>query len=99
MMAQAQAGEQDAEDIAAFVGVIEGVRHSVTIRELRPGECKISLRTASDLLDASATCARLGGGGHRAAAGCTVHGSMAQAQQAILEAIDAQLQGGAAGER
>lgn len=98
MMAQAQAGEQDAEDIAAFVGVIEGVRHSVTIRELRPGECKISLRTASDLLDASATCARLGGGGHRAAAGCTVHGSVGQAQQAILEAIDTQLQSEAVSE-
>lgn len=91
MMAQAQATEDDAEDIAAFVGQIEGVRHSATIRELRPGECKISLRTASQLLDACAVCARLGGGGHKAASGCTVLGSVAQAEQAIVSAIDVQM--------
>ena len=96
MMAQAGATEDDAEDIAAFVGQIEGVRHSATIRELRAGECKISLRTDPNLLNATATCARLGGGGHVAASGCTVYGTMDEAQAAILEAIYAQLteQGG-----
>lgn len=91
MMAEAGAGEEDAEDIAAFVGQIAGVRHSATIRELRPGECKISLRTASELLNASHVCARLGGGGHAAAAGCTVEGTMEAAEAAIVGAIDAQL--------
>lgn len=91
LMAQAGATEDDAEDIAAFIGLIEGVCHSATIRELRPGECKISVRTAADLLDASAVCARLGGGGHRAAAGCTVSGTVEEAEQAILAAITAQL--------
>ena len=90
MMAQVQATDDDAEDIAAFIGQVEGVRHSATIRELRPGECKISLRTAADL-NASAVCARLGGGGHRAAAGCTVYGSVTEAEQAIVEAMDAQI--------
>lgn len=90
MMAEAGAGEEDAEDIAAFVGQIAGVRHSATIRELKPGECKISLRTAAGL-NASLTCARLGGGGHAAAAGCTVYGTMAQAEEAIIGAINAQL--------
>lgn len=90
MMAEAGAGEEDAEDIAAFVGQIAGVRHSATIRELRPGECKISLRTAADL-NASHACARLGGGGHAAAAGCTVEGTMEAAEAAIVGAIDAQL--------
>ena len=90
MMAQANATENDAEDIAAFLGQIAGVRHSVTIRELKPGECKISLRTAADL-NASHTCARLGGGGHAAAAGCTVQGTMKQAEEAIIGAINAQM--------
>lgn len=92
MMARAGATENDAEDIAAFVGQIQGVRHSATIRELKPGECKISLRTAADL-NASHTCARLGGGGHAAAAGCTVHGTVEEAERAIVGAIDAQLAG------
>ena len=91
MMAQAGATENDAEDIAAFVGQIKGVRHSATIRELRPGECKISLRTAADL-NASHTCARLGGGGHAAAAGCTVSGTIDEAERAIVDAINAQME-------
>ena len=91
MMARADATNDDAEDIAAFLGQIEGVRHSATIRELKPGECKISLRTNSDLLNATATCARLGGGGHKAASGCTVFGTVEEAERAIIGAIDAQL--------
>lgn len=91
LLERAGADSDDLEDIAAFLGQIEGVLHSATIRELKPGECKISLRTNPNFLNATATCARLGGGGHIAASGCTVHGTMAEAEQAILRAIDAQL--------
>ena len=91
MMAQAGADNNDAEDIAAFLGQIEGVYHSATIRELKPGECKISLRTNSDLLNATATCAHLGGGGHKAASGCTVFGTVAEAEAAIVGAINEEL--------
>lgn len=90
MMAEAGARNEDAEDIASLIGQIRGVRHSATIRELSGGQCRISLRTAADL-DASMTCARLGGGGHKAAAGCTVRGSVKEAEAAIVSAIDAQL--------
>jgi len=91
LMAQAEATDDDAEDIAAFAGQIEGVRYSATIREREPGLCKISLRTSSDDLNASRACARLGGGGHAAASGCVVHGSMEEAERAILAAIEAEL--------
>lgn len=90
MMASAGVTQDDLEDIAAFVGQIAGVRHSATVRELAPGECKISLRTAADL-NASHTCARLGGGGHAAAAGCTMKGTVEEAEAAIVGAIGAQL--------
>lgn len=90
MMAQAGATPDDLEDIAAFVGQIAGVRHSATVRELVPGECKISLRTAAEL-NASHVCARLGGGGHRAAAGCIVAGTVEEAVAAIVGAIEGQL--------
>ena len=91
VLAEAGATTDDTEDIAAFVGQIEGVLHSATIRELKPGECKISLRTNPNFLNATATCARLGGGGHIAASGCTVMGTMEEAEAAIVAAIDAQL--------
>jgi phosphoesterase RecJ-like protein len=91
MLAKLNATDDDLEDIAAFLGQIEGVRHSVTIRELRPGQCKISLRTNPNFLNATATCARLGGGGHVAASGCTVNGTVEEAERLIVEAIDQQL--------
>jgi phosphoesterase RecJ-like protein len=91
MMAEAGAGEGDAEDIAALLGQIDGVRYSATIRELKPGECKISLRSGDAAFNASKACARLGGGGHAAAAGCVVHGAVAEAERAIVDAICAEL--------
>jgi len=93
LMAQAGADDNDAEDIASFLGQVEGVLHAVTIREREPGLCKISLRTNKDFLNASTVCARLGGGGHAAASGCVVHGTMEEAEKAILDAIDAELAG------
>ena len=85
------ATSEDTDEIAAFAGQIEGVLHSVTIREHEGGEFRISVRTRAELLNATRVCARLGGGGHRAASGCTVKGTVAEAEQAILAAIDEQL--------
>ena len=86
MVRELELTEEDLEDIAAFLGQIEGVRHSVTIRQLKEEECKLSVRTAADL-NASAVCALLGGGGHAAAAGCTLSMGPVQAEEAILKAI------------
>ncbi len=86
LMDEAGATEEDMEDIAAFLGQIEGVETSVTIRELEDGDCKLSVRTSGGL-NATRVCALLGGGGHAAAAGCTVTGSLEQAETAILDAI------------
>ena len=91
MMAQAGATSEDTDDLAAFLGQIEGVLHTATIREHEGGECRISVRTQADLLNATKVCARLGGGGHRAASGCTVQGTVEVAERAILAAIDEQL--------
>lgn len=88
MMAALDAREEDVEDIAAFVGQVEGVETSVTIRELEGGGCKLSVRT-SGALNATRVCARLGGGGHAAAAGCTVPGTVQDAKQAVMAAIRA----------
>lgn len=88
MVAQVGAQEQDLEDISAFVGQIEGVKNGITIRELRPGVCKLSVRTDPKSLNASAICGLMGGGGHAAAAGATVEGTMDEARAAVLQAIE-----------
>ena len=93
MLREVGADERDIDDISAFVGQVEGVKTGVTLRELRPGKCKLSLRTDPGDLDASAVCAILGGGGHAAAAGATIAGTMSEARQAVLAAIETVRQG------
>ena len=88
LIADLQATEEDLEDISSFIGQVEGVDNAVTIRQLSPQECKISLRTDGKTLNASAVCALHGGGGHPAAAGCTIWGTPAQAKAAMLAAIE-----------
>lgn len=80
------ATSDDTDDISGFTRGILGVQIGVMLQELREGGTKISLRTG-EAYNASAICAVLGGGGHKAAAGCTVDGGVATAKQRILEAI------------
>jgi len=87
MMAKLDAKEEDVDNISAFVGQIEGVKTGVTVRQLTPTQCKISLRTDPGELNASHICALMGGGGHAAAAGATMDGSPEETKAAILAAI------------
>ena len=77
--------EDDIDDISGFGREIEGVQIGVMIRE--EGENgKISVRTSPNY-NASDICARLGGGGHQAAAGATVSGGIDAAKTAVKQAI------------
>ncbi|WP_201757368.1 DHH family phosphoesterase [Colidextribacter sp. OB.20] len=82
------ADERDMDDISAFVGQIEGVKNGVTLKETGDGHVKISLRTDPGDLNASAVCALLGGGGHAAAAGGMVEGTMETVRQRVIDAIE-----------
>ncbi len=83
--------EEDAEELASFAGQIEGVKASGTLRELREGYWKLSLRTDYSL-DACAVCTRLGGGGHTAASGASFPAADAgEARRIVLGAILAEM--------
>lgn len=88
MIESVGAGERDMDDISAFVGQIEGVKNGVTLKETEDGHVKISLRTDPGNLNASAVCALLGGGGHAAAAGAMVEGTMEAVRQRVIDAIE-----------
>ena len=80
------ATEADIEELSSLAALVEGTDCGITLRELRPGVVKISVRSGPRV-DACAVCARLGGGGHKAAAGATVEGTMAEAKAAVLRAV------------
>ena len=73
------------EGLASIPRQIEGVEIGITLREKAPGEFKVSVRTNGQV-SASALCATLGGGGHSAAAGCTVKGTLDEAKAQLKAA-------------
>jgi len=78
--------ENDTDDLAALGGLAEGTDCSITLKEKESGEWKLSVRTGARI-DASRACARFGGGGHHAAAGCVIHGmTQEEAKNAIVRA-------------
>ncbi len=78
--------EDDLDNISSFPRTIEGVKIAATLRQESGGRVKISLRAAPGY-DASAICAKFGGGGHKGAAGCSMTCTMAEAVEALKEAI------------
>ena len=81
-----KATEADVEELSSLAALVAGTDCGVTLRELEPGKVKISLRTGPRV-NATEVCALLGGGGHAAAAGATLSGTLKEAKQAVLQAI------------
>ena len=79
------ATEADIEELSSLAALVQGTDCGITLRELKPGRVKISLRTGPRV-DACAVCRVLGGGGHKAAAGATVEGTMDEVKAGILAA-------------
>lgn len=82
--------ESEIDRLSNLPRQIEGVLVGVTMRELKDGNFKASVRTHGDI-DASAICKRLGGGGHMGAAGCTLYGTKQQAVNSLLKEIQAEI--------
>lgn len=66
------AKSEDVEGISEFLRDIDCVEASACLRELEAGGFKASLRS-SDRVDVSVIAQKFGGGGHKRAAGCTLH--------------------------
>lgn len=86
LLARFGTSEDDIDSISGFARSIEGVEIGIMIREVEGGAGKISVRTSTQY-DASALCQKLGGGGHAAAAGCSVDGGIDAAKAAILDVL------------
>ncbi len=92
MMKESGAVDSDMEGVASLPRQIEGVMAGITLREKNNGKFKVSVRT-TDELDASAICANFGGGGHKAAAGCMITGTLNEAIEQIVEVVRQALEG------
>ena len=85
MLKRTGAAESELEGIAAMPREVEGVEVGLTIR-WRDNGYKVSVRTGEEV-DASVICGKLGGGGHRCAAGCFVEGDLEHAKKTLLKVV------------
>lgn len=92
MMKESGAVDSDMEGVASLPRQIEGVMAGITLREKNNGKFKVSVRT-TDELDASDICANFGGGGHKAAAGCMITGTLNEVIEQVVAVVGQALEG------
>lgn len=82
---EANVSREDLEGMSGFLRSIEGVCISATLREIEDG-CKVSVRAVPGF-DAAAICKKLGGGGHKGAAGANLALPMEPALKVVTAAL------------
>lgn len=82
------AGDDEMEGLASIPRQVEGVQMGITMREKDGGVFKVSVRT-NDGINAAEFCKKFGGGGHPAAAGCSVEGDLATVKKLLVDAAEA----------
>lgn len=87
LMEAAGITEQDLDPLVARPRQIEGVLIGLTLKERATGGFKASVRT-NEPANAAEICLRLGGGGHKGAAGCSLPGDLALAKEKLLAACE-----------
>ncbi len=75
----------ESEGLVNMMTAVEGVKFAALIKELEDGVWRVSLRTNGG--DVQAVSAAFGGGGHKAAAGCTLEGEYEEVVTAMTEAL------------
>lgn len=86
----------DAEVLIDELRSIAGVRVALILRENDLGEVRGSMRAKDDHTDVAQVAREFGGGGHKAAAGFTYHGSLEDARRDVQAKIIELCFGGAA---
>ncbi|MBM4131463.1 30S ribosome-binding factor RbfA [bacterium] len=86
MLAETGGSMTDTEGFVNIATAVDGVRYVIFLKEIGDETWRASLRVRGDG-DVQQVAARYGGGGHRAAAGCTIEGGLEQ----VLADLVAQL--------
>ena len=77
----------DPEEVVNYGLMIKGVEVAALLKEEKPGQFRVSLRSRSEV-DVSAVASLFGGGGHQRAAGCRRRGDLASVTAAVIGEIE-----------
>ncbi len=83
-----RAQKADSDDFATMFRSIDGVEVSVLLKEFRPGEISVSLRSRGKI-NVARLAARFGGGGHRFAAGFKLKASLENLKTLLVKELEA----------
>ena len=89
----AKAEHSDTDGIVEFIRDIDGVDLAIFLKDSKRSGSKISMRSKGDI-DASKIAMKFGGGGHKRAAGASFNGNLDQCQEAILKAVNDEINAG-----
>lgn len=83
MLQEQCVSEDEVKGLVSFMRGIQGIRVAILFMENGTGKIKVEFRSAPQISVAE-LAARLGGGGHKQASGCTLLGPMSAAQERVL---------------
>jgi len=87
MLDQAGTAMNDTEHFVNYPLLVESVTISVLMKEHTGGTWRCSLRSKG-VINVAGVAEALGGGGHKNAAGCTVHGTFEEVRAKLLELLE-----------
>src|SRR5205085_897946 len=87
-MARAAGGTyEDTEGLINLPLTVKEIQAVVFFKQIEGEEYRVSMRSKGDI-DIGAVAKQLGGGGHKNAAGCTIHGGIDALQKMLVERIE-----------
>ena len=80
------ATDEDTEGVVNYVRGVRGADAGILFRQMTDGKIRISLRSR-ETVNVAEVAQQFGGGGHRMAAGCTLHVPLPEAEQQVVQAV------------
>ena len=90
MFDQTVSDSEDTEGFVEYLRSLRGIEIAIFFRELEDSGVKVSLRSKGDF-DVNKIAVKFGGGGHQAAAGCTISETLDKSIDMVLSAVMAEI--------
>ncbi|PIU68173.1 MAG: bifunctional oligoribonuclease/PAP phosphatase NrnA [Armatimonadetes bacterium CG07_land_8_20_14_0_80_40_9] len=91
MLKKSKINNPEVRVITDFIRSIQGLKVVLVFRETKGKEIKVSLRSKGEEIDVNRIASKFGGGGHQAAAGCTLKGPIEEMKMKVLEEVELQI--------
>ena len=87
MLKKAHAKQEDTGGFIDYLKAAKGIKIAIVFKEnTKPGEIRVNFRSKDQKIFVNEIAHQFGGGGHPAAAGCTVYGSGKEVKKKVLNA-------------